>query len=319
MPLDLNSNKEPIDQNDQQYQDVLQDLQGNILKSHGRDNSVHIFLTFPNPKDNLDKIRFPNPKDNLDKIRSLKQWIAQLANKDIISTKKQLDDAVAWRNEKRDAGVFVHFSLSSSGYAKLGLPDSQQPKSPNLQNRRTPDAKALNDDYSDVFQDGMKTRQYALLDPPVSAWERGFQNDIDALVIIAANNLTDVNQKQSEITNQLQNIATIATIEPGLVIRRRFNNTGKDNVVEPFGFTDGVGDPLFFQKDVVEEEGNIAKNIFSARLNLALVQDPFGTQNVSILPWFKIPLALKMLALVVFLSFANLSKMFKHLKRLKLH
>ncbi|MGF1933519.1 MAG: LysM peptidoglycan-binding domain-containing protein [Nostoc sp. ChiQUE02] len=269
MPLDLNSNKEPIDQNDQQYQDVLQDLQGNILKSHGRDNSVHIFLTFP------------NPKNNLDKIRSLKQWIAQLANKDIISTKKQLDDAVAWRNEKRDAGVFVHFSLSSSGYAKLGLPNSQQPKSPNLQNRKTPDEKQLNDDYADVFQDGMKTRQYALLDPPVSAWEGGFQNDIDALVIIAANNLTDVNKKQSEITDQLRNIATIATVEPGLVIRRKFNNTGKNNVVEPFGFTDGVGDPLFFQKDVVEEQGNIAKNLFSARLNLALVQDPFGTQNVS--------------------------------------
>lgn len=269
MPLDLNSNKEPIDQNDQQYQDVLQDLQGNILKSHGRDNSVHIFLTFP------------NPKDNLDRIRSLKQWIAQLANKDIISTKKQLDDAVAWKNEKRDAGVFVHFSLSSSGYAKLGLPNSQQPKSPNLQDRKTPDEKQLNDDYSDVFQDGMKTRQYALLDPPVSAWEGGFQNEIDALVIIAANCLEEVKKKQSEITNQLQNIATIATVEPGLVIRRRFDNTDDPHVVEPFGFTDGVGNPLFFQKDVVEEEGNIAKNLFSARLNLALVQDPNGTQNVS--------------------------------------
>ena len=97
-------------------------------------------------------------------------------------------------------------------------------------------------------------------------------------MLIAANNLTDVNKKQSEITDQLRNIARIATVEPGLVIRRKFNNTGKDNVVEPFGFTDGVGDPLFFQKDVVEEQGNIAKNLFSARLNLVLVQDPFSNQ-----------------------------------------
>lgn len=272
MPLDLNSNKDIIDQNDQQYEDVLRDLQGNILKSHGRDNSVHIFLTFP------------NPKDNLDKIRSLKQWIAQLANKDIISTKKQLDDAVAWRNEKRDGGVFVHFSLSSSGYAKLGLPDSQQPKGPNLQNRKRPDEKVLNDDYADVFQNGMKTRQYALLDPPVSAWEKGFQNDIDALVIIAANDLTDVKNKQSEITNQIQKIATIATVEPGLVVRRKFDNTDDLHVVEPFGYTDGIGQPLFFLKDLVreqQEQGNIAIDLFRAPLNLALVQDPFGTQNVS--------------------------------------
>ncbi|MDZ8109730.1 MAG: LysM peptidoglycan-binding domain-containing protein [Nostoc sp. DedQUE12a] len=272
MPLNLNSNKEPIDHNDQRYQDVLQDLQGNILKSHGRDNSVHIFLTFP------------NPKDNLDKIRSLKQWIAQLANKDIISAKKQLDDAVAWRNQKRDAGVFVHFSLSSSGYAKLGLPDSKQPKSPNLQNRKRPNEKALNDDYADVFQDGMKTRQYALLDPPVSAWEQGFQNDIDGLVIIAANDLQEVKKKQSEITNQIQNIATIAAVEPGLVVRRKFDNTDDPHVVEPFGFTDGVGNPLFFIKDVVkeqEEQGNIAIDLFKAPLNLVLVPDPFGAQNVS--------------------------------------
>jgi Dyp-type peroxidase family len=271
MPLVLNSNKEPIDQNDQQYQDVLQDLQGNILKGHGRNNSVHIFLTFP------------NPKDNLDKIRALKQWIAQLA-KDITSAKKQLDDALAWREQKIDGGVFVHFSLSSSGYTKLGLPDSIQPKAPNLQKRQKADEQELKDDYADVFQNGMKTRQYALLDPPVSNWEPKYQQDIDALVIIAANDLTDVKKKQSEITDQLKNIATIATVEPGLVLRRKFNNTGEEHVVEHFGFTDGVGQPLFLTKDVEKEEteqGNIAKNLFSSPLNLVLVQDPFGTPNVS--------------------------------------
>ena len=271
MPLDLNSYKEPIDQNDEQYQDVLEDLQGNILKGHGRANSVHILLTFP------------NPKDNLDKIRELKQWIAQLAE-DITSAKKQIHDAVAWRNEGRDGGIFVHFSLSSSGYAKLGLPNSIQPKAPNLQDRKPANEKELNIDYAEVFQDGMKTRQYALLDPPVSAWEPGYQQDIDALVIIAAKDLTDVKNKQSEITDQLKNIATIATVEPGLVIRRKFKNTDEEHVVEHFGFTDGVGQPLFLKEEVKKEQteqGNIAKNLFSAGLNLVLIPDPLGTPNVS--------------------------------------
>ncbi len=270
MPLDLNSNKQPIDQNDPQYQDVLQDLQGNILKGHGRNNSVHIFLTFP--------------KNNLDKIKALKQQIAQIAQ-DITSAKKQIDDAVAWRNNKIDGGVFVHLSLSSSGYRKLGLPNSIQPKAPNLQKRQTANDKELKDDYADAFQDGMKTRQYALLDPPVSAWEPGYQQEIDALIIIAANNLNDVKKKQSEITDKLKNTATVAAVEPGIILRRKFKNTSEENsqgnVVEHFGYTDGVGDPLFLKKDLDQEQGDTAKRLFSAPPNLVLIQDPFGTKNVS--------------------------------------
>jgi Dyp-type peroxidase family len=283
MPLDLNSNKQPIDHTDPQYQDVLQDLQGNILNGHGRNNSVHIFLTFPNP--------YNNP----DKIKALKQSIAQIS-KDITSAKKQLDDADAWRKEGRDGGVFVHFSLSSSGYTKLGFPDAKQPKGARLpipsgngappQPRQEPgpdekNPKTLNIDYADVFQNGMKTRQYALLDPPVSAWESEYQKEIDALIIIAANKPADVSKKQAEITDKLKNIATVAKVEPGIILRRNFKNTGEDQVVEHFGFTDGIGDPLFLKKYVDREEGDTAKYLFKARLNLVLMQDPFGTKNVS--------------------------------------
>ena len=278
MPLDLNENKQPIDQADPQYQDVLQDLQGNILNGHGRNNSVHIFLTFP------------NPQKNLDKIKALKKSIAQLSQ-DITSAKKQLDDADAWRKEGRDGGVFVHFSLSSSGYAKLGFPNAKQPKGAHLpipsgnddppKPRQRPNEKSLNNDYADVFQDGMKTRQYALLDPPVSAWEPEYQKEIDALVIIAANKPADVSKKQAEITDKLKNIATVVHVEPGIVLRRNFKNTGEDQVVEHFGFSDGIAQPLFLKKYVDQEEGDLAKDLFKARLNLVLIQDPFGTKNVS--------------------------------------
>ncbi|MBD2609469.1 Dyp-type peroxidase [Scytonema hofmannii FACHB-248] len=270
MPLDLNSNKEPIDQNDQQYQDVLQDLQGNILTGHGRNNSVQIFLTFS------------NTREDSGKLAALRQWIAQFAAQDITSAKKQLDDAVAWREQKIDGGVFVHFSLSSSGYEKLGFPDSIQPKGANLQNRKKPNPteNQLNDDYADVFQNGMKTRQYALIDPPVSTWEPGFK-EIDALIIIAANDPTSLKNKESEVVQKLNNIAAIATIERANTVRRKFQNSQEESVVEHFGFTDGIGQPLFLKKDVDRENGDTAKKLFSARLNLVLVPDPFGTPNVS--------------------------------------
>jgi Dyp-type peroxidase family len=270
MPLDLNSNLEPIDQNDQQYQDVLQDLQGNILTGHGRNNSVQIFLTFP------------DTRQDSGKLAALRQWIAQFAAQDITSAKKQLDDAVAWREQKIDGGVFVHFSLSSSGYEKLGFPDSIQPKGANLQNRKKPNPteNQLNDDYADVFQNGMKTRQYALIDPPVSTWEPGFK-EIDALVIIAADDPTVLKNKESEVVQKLNNIAAIATIERANTVRRKFQNSQEESVVEHFGFTDGIGQPLFLKKDVDRENGDTAKKLFSARLNLVLIPDPFGTQNVS--------------------------------------
>lgn len=271
MLLDLNSNKGPIDKNDSQYQDVLEDLQGNILKSHGREESVHIFLTFP------------DPRKESQKTTALRRLIAQLAMQDITSAKKQLDDADAYRGKnKTDGGVFVHFSLSSSGYEKLGFTDSNQPKGANLQNRQEANPKQLNDDYAPVFQLGMKRRQYALIDPPFSSWETEYQRDIDALVIIAADNLTDVNKKESEITDKLKGIATVATIERGTKIRRQFDNQPEKPVVEHFGFTDGVGDPRFLKEDLErKEKGETAKRLFSASLNLVLVPDPLGTPNVS--------------------------------------
>lgn len=269
MPLNLNSNNGPIDGNDRQYQDVLQDLQANILKAHARDESVHIFLTFPDPR------REPQ------KTATLRRLISEIATQYITSAKKQIDDAVAWRENKIDGGILVHLSLSSSGYEKLGFPDSNQPKGANLQKRAEATPQKLNDDYAQVFQLGMKRRQYALIDPPLSSWEQPYRNDIDALVIIADNNWTNVKNTQLEITDKLNGIATVATIERGTKIRRQFNNQEEPPVVEHFGFTDGVGNPLFLKRDLDDEKGDTAKRLFSARLNLVLVPDPLGTPNVS--------------------------------------
>jgi Dyp-type peroxidase family len=270
MPLDLNSNKGPINEKDPQYQDVLADLQGNILKSHGREESVHIFLTFPDPR--------RDPRNTA----VLRRLIAQLATQHITSAKKQLDDAAAWRENKIDGGVFVHFSLSSSGYQKLGFPDSTQPKGANLQNREEATPKELKNDYAEVFQLGMKRRQYALIDPPFSAWEPAYQRDIDALLIIAADNLRVVKRKEAEIIPELKRIVRVATVEQGTKVRRQFNNQKEDAVVEHFGFTDGIGDPRFLEEDLErKEKGETAKRLFSAPLNLVLVPDPLGTPNVS--------------------------------------
>jgi Dyp-type peroxidase family len=274
MPLDLNSNKGPIDYTDEQYQDVLEDLQGNILKGHGRNQSVQIFLNFP------------DPKQNPEKIVVLKQWIAQFAAKDITSAIKQLRDADQWRTRRKDGGIFVHFALSSSGYEKLGFPDSSQPKGANLQNRprtiKPPQQPQEVEFYADVFQQGMRQRRSVLLDPSATTWEREYQTRIDALIILAANNdSNELRKKTSELRQQLKDIATIVKEEQGDTLRKQFGNSSEKLVVEHFGYADGIGQPLFLLTDVEREKGETAQRLFSAPLNLVLIPDPFGTHKVS--------------------------------------
>jgi deferrochelatase/peroxidase EfeB len=108
MPLDLELNFGLIDQDDAKYADVLKDLQGNILNGHGRDHAIHIFIAFDKP----------------DEIENIKKWIANL---EITSAKAQLDGSERYKRVKIDAGLFTHFALSASGYARLGIPESQQP------------------------------------------------------------------------------------------------------------------------------------------------------------------------------------------------
>jgi deferrochelatase/peroxidase EfeB len=258
MPLDLKTNQQPINPDDPQYQDVLEDLQGNILKGHGRDKSVHIFLTFS------------NPQEDPEKIDTLKNWMAELAINEITSAKNQMDEAKAWRENKTPGETFFHFALSSTGYTKLGSSDSGQPKGANLQNRG-PDIQ-----YAEAFQEGMKLRQNALLDPPVSSWDANFRKEIDALIIIADDNPEILNQKSSEIVRSLKPITTNVFVEQGDTVRKPFN--GNDPiVVEHFGYADGISQPIFLQQNVTSES-NFSQD---APLSLVLIPDPFGTPGIS--------------------------------------
>ena len=48
MSIDL---RKPLDPESAEGREVLKDLQGNILKSHGRDHAMHLFICFGRPTD----------------------------------------------------------------------------------------------------------------------------------------------------------------------------------------------------------------------------------------------------------------------------
>ena len=72
MTIDLNQTH--IDPNNPQYQNMLEDLQGNILKSHERDYSTHILIKFKSDPD------------------AVKKWVGYFTEKFVMSAKKQWDD-----------------------------------------------------------------------------------------------------------------------------------------------------------------------------------------------------------------------------------
>ncbi len=129
-------------------QKMLRNLQGNILKGHGRDNTWNVFFTFGTS------------------TRASRRLLRQLGNGFVTDAYKQLLAADAFKTNGTDGGAFCAAFLSAKGYAALGVPFPSQPD-------------------NSAFDPGMKAGQAALGDPPVAAWETEFQQDFDGMVLIA--------------------------------------------------------------------------------------------------------------------------------------
>ncbi|MGK7926684.1 MAG: Dyp-type peroxidase, partial [Spirulina sp.] len=222
------------------YQGLLEDLQGNILKGHGRNYSVHLFLQW-----------------KPDQIQQAKEWIKNFTQTYVVSAKQQADDALRYRQEGISGGVFANFFFTRKGYQALEFDPFQIPK-------------------NQPFTMGMKNEQIRgyLGDPDVEKWEEGFQDEIHALILIADDELVDLLQTVNQITQKLRQVAVILHREDGFILR---NKAGQ--VIEHFGYVDGVSQPLFIKRDIVKAQTNDCN--FSqwdprAPLDIILVKDPNG-------------------------------------------
>jgi Dyp-type peroxidase family len=128
-------------------QKLLRNLQGNILKGHGRDHTWNVFFTFGSS------------------ARASRRLLRQLGNGFVTDAYKQLLATEAFKATGADGGMFCAVFLSAKGYQALGL---------------TFTAPAENT----AFGAGMKAAQGALGDPPSAAWEAPFQQDFDGMVLI---------------------------------------------------------------------------------------------------------------------------------------
>ncbi|MBD3273755.1 MAG: peroxidase [Candidatus Marinimicrobia bacterium] len=234
-----------FDPTDPLYHPFLDDLQGNILKSHGRNYSVHLFFRITNAGD-------------------ARKWIADFAGSKLTSAIKQFSESRLYKKypDKYPYQTFAGLLLTSSGYEALGIPSENIP--------------------SDIrFRIGMKHPDVKawLHDPPVDEWQAEFQAEIHALIILSSDlDPKKQNQFSSEVENISQEIGAFGELvhtEYGHVMREHGDH---GYPVEHFGYVDGLSQPLFYEKDIQRAKKESGRGLWdqSAPLNLVVTSDPNG-------------------------------------------
>ncbi|MEF7615180.1 hypothetical protein V4F39_14760 [Aquincola sp. MAHUQ-54] len=239
---------------DARLQPLLRDLQGNILRGHGRERCALILLRF-----------HCAPREARRWVSAFGGWVETAA--------VQFAGGNAY--ELPGAAPFWGFYLSAAGYRHLGVPQALQPADP-------------------AFQAGMRAAAQRLGDPSPDTWDADLQHELHAMVLLAHAEAPRLQQEQARLVASLDGIAHWSVEQgqahqrkhrDGLLPAYRF--------VEHFGFADGRSQPLFFEEDLAEDLEGAAAHVHhdpSAPLSLVLAPDAAGGAQAfgSYLVWRKL-------------------------------
>lgn len=235
----------PLTEHDiQELKPILRNVQGNILRAHGRNRSVHILLHFKH--------------DTLDPEKTkIKKWISHCAQH-ITSAQRQLEESHDFRAYNIPGRLFCSFFLSATGYRFLGLePPGER--------------------GHESFKKGMASRVKKLNDPQLKDWGPGYQEDIHAMLLLADDDEHFLLRVARNYLEAVKAFAKICVVEHGNVMRNEH-----DQRVEHFGYVDGRSQPLFFEKDVEkerQENGGTSTWNPGAAPHVVLVKDPYGNPD----------------------------------------
>src|SRR2546421_10317027 len=139
-----------IDPARSEYRKMLENLQANILKPHGRKESDHLLVRSA-----------AGPE-------AVRAWIREFARREVTSARKQIDETGNYHDHGTRGGLVAGFALSAAGYGALGL---------------------LPEDFGgsgQSFREGMKRRAVSRIarkrDPPPDRWGGRDEGDTHAPV-----------------------------------------------------------------------------------------------------------------------------------------
>ncbi len=237
---------------------MLAQLQGNIVKGHGRDFTAHLFLKFDPAK-----------------AAGIKTWIKAMAVT-VTTADNQLTQSVARRLAMAKKQKFISdpvflIFLSASGYAALGVAPGKRPNNA-------------------AFTAGMKARQAILNDPVAAKWDAHLKADIHAMLLVADVSAAKVKNFVTTLTANLPAGATLLGTETGAALRNdnRFMNPNGEGI-EHFGYVDGRSQPLLLVEDIEKEKNSSdGSSVWDPAFPLgqALVPDPAGQNGKSFGSYF---------------------------------
>ena len=244
IPVDLAETR--INPRAAKYRKMLENLQGNILKGHGRNHAVHLCVGFT-----------AEPQ-------AVAAWMRDFAKAYVTSARQQLDDSKLHKRQKTHSRLFGNLFLTAAGYEHLlGLTAAE------LERRF-----GEGDEARVTFRAGMEAAGGELNDPPPASWDVGYQGRrIHAMILLADNDPQHLQVAKASILHSLRGVADVLTEEYGAVLR---NAAGK--AIEHFGYVDGRSQPLFFKQDLDTEARKAGITTWewdpAAPLDLILVPDP---------------------------------------------
>jgi Dyp-type peroxidase family len=244
MSIDLKQETSPINPDDEKYARMLMNIQGNILKPHGRNYAIHLFLHFTGDASNI------------------RQWISDFTTRYVTSAYRQRFEAKEYSLNNTLGHLFGGFYLTAQGYHYLQL-DHTKFQEETSQGR-----------FKEVFfKSGMKAARDVLSDPPVEEWQAEYRNETHALLILADDNLDRLTDVYHRTEQSLAGKATVAAVERGFTLRDM-----EEHPYEHFGYRDGISQPLYYREDVEKELAKIPGDEIKwnpgAGLEIILVNDP---------------------------------------------
>ena len=229
---------------------MLNDLQGNILKGHGRGYTSNLFISFDRSKHD-----------------AACEFVQSIGN-DVVAGLDQLLKAEAFRKSGVGGGTFVMFLLTAKGYDALGRIDAKP--------------------VDAAFEAGMQHRN--LGDPQVDQWEPHLASEIHALILIGAETAPLRDIERDKMVQRINATAGAVTLlnpafgEDGNALK---NAAGVG--LEHFGYADGVSQPLALKEDFDAAKAAAGGNLKwdpSIHLSQLLVPCPGGKLNVSFGSYF---------------------------------
>jgi Dyp-type peroxidase family len=238
-PLDFDGQ---INLDDPAVMPVLEDLQGNILRGHGRDHVHLLFLRF---------------RDGATNVAAARAWLSDLGRRNITSARRQIAERRDFKRLAIGGGLFTNLLLTRAGYDALGV----QPP---------PDGR---------FRGGMKASRAKLGDPKASEWDEGYAGEIHACVLLAHDDADELDRGAHTIVSQVQPFADLVAGERGNALRNALCESIEhfgyvDGRSQPLFTTEELAEE--FADEPVPRKFDPA-----APLRLVLVPDPNGKAGTS--------------------------------------